>query len=62
MFRIFLLTAFIVSVFILSGCKEKQPAAEDYKAEAQKQITPENLDEELEKMEQQIQQDETAIE
>ena len=57
-----LLTLLSIFVFLLTGCKKKtetvKPVSEDEaKQVAEKEITSENLDEELEKLEKEISAD-----
>ena len=48
----------VITLLCFSGCKKKtEPDSMDFKAEAQKEITSQNMSDELSKMENEIKQD-----
>lgn len=61
------LAGIVLAIAVLTGCKKETPpavqtnepvkTAEEFKAEADKQITAENLDTELDKLEQEVETD-----
>ena len=57
-----ILTLMLAMVFTISGCSKKESAPEvktetEFKAEAQEQINEENMDEELNRLEKEIESD-----
>lgn len=61
------LAGIVLTIAVLTGCKKETPpavqpnapvkTAEEFKAEADKEITAENLDTELDKLEQEVETD-----